>query len=281
MNAAPFIQIGTNETRAANIDAYEAFWSDTTRHFHPVKLFAVAPGDRVAASMRLTAGRWTLSIRDVTTGAHDRVKTTQEATATFGQGQWFQEDITNAHTGRTFNYPQLSPVHFDDLTFDGRRVSGGVVDSQWMTLGPHRGLAPTPLTGDGFVLRPRTLGAPARHYLRLVTPVSQALAHLTAQIVDPAAATLAARVRSSVQALTRALSTADTGLTQASWPAAARPHIAALVAADRRLIALLPGLPRGVVAQSDGAEARFSGAARTLGDRDHAVRSALDAPDLP
>jgi hypothetical protein len=278
---APFIQIGTNEDRSANTDTYTAFWSDTAHHFHPVRLFAVAPGDRVSASMQLGAGHWTLLIRDVNSGAHQRVRTTQEATGSFNEGQWLQEDVTDTRTGRTFSYPQLSRVHFRRLSFDGRRVDDGAVSSQWMTLGAHRGLAPTALRNGTFVLRPQTLSAPAQGYLRLTTPVSQALAQLTAQSENPAASTLAARLRSSAEALSRALTAADTGLAQGSWPAAARRPITTLIAADRRLIAVLPALPRGVVAQSDRTQARFVRAATAQTTADRSVRRALDAPDLP
>lgn len=109
---APFIQVGTNELGSGRAEAYYAFWSDVSHHFHPALLFDVRPGDRVTASLRHAGGVWHVAIRDERSGRSAQFTTRQEAAATFSLAQWYQEDTTDGATGRPFPYPQMAPTAF-------------------------------------------------------------------------------------------------------------------------------------------------------------------------
>jgi len=77
---SPFIQVGTVEDRgSASTPAYAAFWTDTTRGFHPQILFRVHPGDAVSTSLTQAAARWRVDIVDTTSGRRASFSTSHSA----------------------------------------------------------------------------------------------------------------------------------------------------------------------------------------------------------
>jgi hypothetical protein len=160
-NAAPFIQIGTNEerehSRYGNSDHYYVFWSDTAHHFHPVGLFGVVPGDRVRASLQHDGGHWILRAYDLDSRIHRQVRTAEETSARFNEGQWYQEDITETRSGRAYPYPTLTPTRFRGLRINGGRPADeGWMTSQRMTT-PTVAVAPDAVSGAGFTVRAHPL----------------------------------------------------------------------------------------------------------------------------
>jgi Peptidase A4 family len=284
-NAGPFIQIGTNEERHSagdsGSDDYYTFWSDTARHFHPHRLFDVTAGDQISASVRLMDGHWMLSIHDATANETRRLATAQETAATFNEAQWVQEDITDARTGKAFSYPTLSPVRFSHLRFNGGPVSYADVYSQWMTLSTHRSLAPSPLASDAFTLSPQTLSAPAQRYLQLIAAPNRALSALRAQMGPMKGPISVSGVRPAAHTLSRDIRISDAGLARAQWPASARPHVGALIAAGLQLRRLLSVVPRHFPAQSTRWDAQLVRAENMSARAGHLVRRALHAPELP
>jgi hypothetical protein len=160
--SAPFIQLGSDEQLLASsitgshlagprAPAYFAFWSDTARHFHPLFLFPVSPGDELSASMTLGPRGWALSIKDETSGASASLTTTYALGARYNEVEWTQEDVTDGRTSKPFPYPRLSTVVFTHLTVNSHAPGAGAVYSQPMSE-PGVSLTPSTLSDDAFAL---------------------------------------------------------------------------------------------------------------------------------
>jgi hypothetical protein len=165
-----FIQVGSSElhgyarTHVAE-NRYWAFWSDTTRNFHPQFLFRVRPGDALSASLTLAHGRWALAIVDHTSGSNVRFSTSEDANALFDDAQWTQEDASTS-TGEPFPYPSLTVVRFSRLAVNSAPPAYVSLYSTWMSVNGVF-LAPTPLAGDAFALRRATVSSAGEDYLHI------------------------------------------------------------------------------------------------------------------
>ncbi len=62
---------------------------------HGQGLFEVNPGDEISASLTLNRQRWTVQIRDTTSGAKPRFSTSEDAQASFNRAEWLQENAIN------------------------------------------------------------------------------------------------------------------------------------------------------------------------------------------
>lgn len=276
---APFIQIGTNEEDSeleSSSDTYYAFWSDTAHHFHPVELFPVVPGNRVSASIRLSQGRWTLTIRDASLRETKRLMTDQETTGTFNEAEYLQEDVTNGRTGTPFSYPTLSPVRFSRLTFNGKTARDGEVESQWMSVAAGHSVGPGPVADAAFSVGPRMLSAAACRYLDVVAPLNRAWARLRALGLTSSVPQL----RAATDAFSAQINMVDTALARSPWPTAARRPIQALINASRRVQHFLPSLPHNVNAGVVPWETAFAQAETADTTAAREVRRALRAPEL-
>jgi Peptidase A4 family len=173
-----FIQIGDGElheyARAHVVEnRYWAFWSDTTRNFHPQFLFRVRPGDSLSASLTLAHGRWALAIVDHTSGSDVRFLTSEDTNTSFDEAQWTQEDATTS-TGERFPYPSLTGLRFSGLAVNSKPPTYASLYSTWMSVNGIS-LAPTPLAGDAFALRQATVSPTGEYYLHIGAPRSIAL----------------------------------------------------------------------------------------------------------
>jgi hypothetical protein len=150
----PFIQVGTVEERRSR-DLYYAFWSDTARGFHLMELFPVRAGDTISSDLALDGGRWTVLIRDTTSGSADRFVTHEEGRARFRLAMWFQEDIVRRvgrHAAlRPFPYPSLSAVRFGALAVDRRAPRRGRLEAVTMRVGSGD-VTPSALERDSFTV---------------------------------------------------------------------------------------------------------------------------------
>jgi hypothetical protein len=153
----PFIQVGTNEGRlpgkTRRAPVYFAFWSDTAKHFHPVSLFPVAPGDAVSAGLTLGPKGWIVTIVDTTSGERARVTTTQETDAVFHQADWTEEDVTDQKTGKVFRYPRLASITFRRVTVNSIPPSPFSLGIQSMSE-PTASITPSDFDHDSFTLGP-------------------------------------------------------------------------------------------------------------------------------
>src|SRR5690242_10596760 len=90
---SPFIQVGTVEDRgSSSAAAYAAFWTDTTRGFHPQILFRVHPGDAVSTALTLVGGRWRVYVVDTSSGRRAAFSTSEESVGDFNLAEWLQEN---------------------------------------------------------------------------------------------------------------------------------------------------------------------------------------------
>lgn len=224
----PFIQVGTVEDRASSADpVYGAFWTDTTRGFHPQILFHVRPGDVVASALVLAAGRWLVSIKDTTSGRRAAFSTSEEGAASFSLAEWLQEDPSD-HSGKVARYPRLSTVRMSALAVNGAPARYADVFAQWMSL-PDGNLAPTPVRHDAFAITRAVLSPAGERYLEIAAPRTAA-----AHRIDQAAASWTNRTpageirRASAAAAASAHAYADR-LAQATWPVVAQGPISDLV----------------------------------------------------
>jgi hypothetical protein len=282
--AEPFIQVGTNEecertAAGGTVEYYYAFWSDTTRDFHPQFLFAVSPGDAISASMHLRRGRWELAISDATSGRRSRFATSQEASIRFNLAEWLQEDITSAHLGRPFPYPRTRTVTISHLLVNSADPTYAAVQSQWMSEN-HQSLGPGPLRDDSFSLMPMLVSAAGRRYLQLARREDAAQARFTVQATGWSSSTPIAIVSAQRAGLGRELARSLAGLSSPRWPAGAQPLVDRLVRAERALRAqtdATPTLTRTGLAAWIG---RWLGEADVLGRTGHQVRRALGIPQF-
>jgi hypothetical protein len=247
----PFIQVGTQEEKRAGTssgsrpyDFYAAFWSDTARDFRPYKLLNVSPGDVVTASLSLSHGRWTVRIRDETSGASNGLITPQEGTSHFNEGEFLQEDVAKALTAPSvFSYPHLSKVTFSDLVVNGAPPRFSAMESAWMAENGAL-LAPGPLTHDAFSLGITHVTAAGERYLRIVDPFDAVVNQLNADVPRWTAKTPASVIRAEVRRVVSATERGDASLTHATWPPAAEPLIRLLVRQESTIAQRLSALRR-------------------------------------
>jgi hypothetical protein len=171
-----FVQIGAIEglPEPDRKPAYVTFWSDTARHYEPKVLFAVGPGDTLAASITRANKGWALAINDETSGKKGHFSIGDDTDAPFDQAEWTQEDPgrENDHAP----YPQMAPPVFRHLTVNSTAPSQAALDSRWMSVN-HGNLAPTPVRDDSFTLgRAPAVSVAAEQYLRLTAAAGTAYA---------------------------------------------------------------------------------------------------------
>jgi hypothetical protein len=282
---APFIQIGVDEqaltpTAKRPTDAiYDAFWSATSRHFHPQFLFPVHAGDAVAARLALTHDAWTLAIVDATSGASAHFSTSAEAHASFDAAMWMQEDVTNQTTGKPFAYPRLTSTNFSQLTVNSAPPTYADLDSQWMSAGDGS-LAPSPLRRGSFTLRQAAVSSAGAQYLHVAEPEDAATEAFAAQMAGWRPKTPRRQIASASRAFQAALRTNVAALTHSRWPTRVHGLVASLIAAvglvidDLRAVTPIPsaGLAPSI--------SRLERDMAAIGDAGHLIRRALDLPEL-
>jgi hypothetical protein len=274
----PFIQVGTVEDRASDHPLYRAFWTDTSRGFHPQILFTVRPGDAVSTALSLSAGRWRVVIVDTSSGRRASFATRQEGAADFNLAEWLQEDPSQT-SGRVMSYPELSTVRMRALAINGEPPRYDDVFAQWMSL-PSRVLAPTPLRGGAFAITRGTLTPAGRRYLQVARPQND-----SARRVDAAQSRWTSRTppreieRVSAAAAASERRYAD-ALARAAWPAAARGPIGSLVRQVRLEAALFAASARRTPAGLQAWRSRFTQITPRLLASVHEVRRALHLPEI-
>jgi hypothetical protein len=276
---SPFIQVGTIEDRASSRDpVYAAFWTDTTRGFHPEVLFHVTPGDVVSTALSRSGGRWSVSIVDSTSSHRASFTTSQEGVGHFNLAEWLQENPSEA-SGKITPYPRLSSVRMRALTVNGAPPRYADLYAQWMSL-PGRNLAPTTLQEDAFMITPGVLTPAGRRYLAIAAPQDARARTVDREEERWTPQTPAAEIeRVSAMAGASERAYAD-ALARGSWPAAASSSIHVLVGEVRVEAGLFADAARrtsGGVDQWRAAFARVSPMLQTLA---HEVRRALHVPEL-
>jgi hypothetical protein len=243
----PFIQVGVVEQRfpwsgvegvPRPPDRYLAFWSTTSARFHALSLFTVRPGDRIAARLTHAGGLWHVVISDATSGRARSFSTSEDASGSFDQAEWLQEDVTNALTKRLFIYPAIIATKFSALAVNGSPPESSVLYSQWMAPRDIAGyIGPGPLRDDAFATKAATLGTQARRYLTLLvrsTAAARAFQLLIVESSDRPPATL----RSAAARYAVALRSTIDALARTRWPARVRRLIAQQVAHADGLLAI-------------------------------------------
>ena len=238
---APFIQVGTNEVKGAVSGAtiYYAFWTDTVRHFRAVPLFPVTPRTEVTASLRLAHGRWTVFIRDADSGREARFTTSEEGDASFGLGEWFQEDPGGPSS--PVPYPAIQRVKFEKLRLNRVIPEYAHLHSQWMTVNA-KNFGPSPLINDSFEVKPLTLSAAGDRYLSIADQVNPHFAAFDAKLrwkSTPNVTQLDATGARLAAALIRNISEVE----RAEWPTAAVGYIRALTTRTNQLLVNLKKIP--------------------------------------
>ncbi len=276
---SPFIQVGTVEDRASDSTAvYDAFWTDTTRGFHPQILFRVQPGDAVSAALTLAAGRWRVYLVDTTSGQRASFSTSEEGVADFNLAEWLQENPVQT-SGRTTPYPRLSRVRMRAMSVNGAVPRYGDVFAQWMSL-PGRALAPSPLRNAAFTIIPGVLTAAGRHYLEIARRQNVNARRFDVEEAQWTQHTPAARIqRVSAAAAASERRYAD-DLDQAMWPAAAQRAMGSLVREVRVEAGIFATSARHAPADLTEWRHRFARITPELLGLAHQVRRALHVPEL-
>jgi hypothetical protein len=274
---SPFIQVGTVEDRGSSSPVYGAFWTDTTRGFHPQILFHVRPGDAVSTALTLAAGRWRVYIVDTTSGQRASFSTSEEGIGDFYLAEWLQENPSES-SGKTTRYPRLSRVRMSAMAINGAAPRYDGVFAQWMSL-PSRDLAPTPLRDGGFTITRGVLTAAGRRYLEIARPQNA-----SARTVDLAEARWTEHTpgreirRVSAAAAASERRYADS-LARARWPSAAQAQIRLLVREVRVEAGAFAATARRAPASLSAWRRRFAQLTPTLLQLAHDVRRALHVPE--
>jgi hypothetical protein len=276
---SPFIQVGTLEDRASSGGpVYAAFWTDTTRGFHPEVLFHVAPGDVVSTALSRSGGRWSVSIVDSTSAHRASFTTSQEGVGEFNLAEWLQENPSET-SGKITAYPRLSTVRMRALAVNGAPPRYADLYAQWMSLRGHN-LAPTALREDGFSIVPGVLTPAGRRYLAIAAPQDARARTADREEERWTPQTPAAEIE-RVSAVAGASEHAyANALARGSWPPSASGPIQALgreVRVEAGLFAAAARRTSGGVDQWRAAFARVSPMLQTLA---HDVRRVLHVPEL-
>jgi Peptidase A4 family len=281
-----FIQIGTSEDgfwpkhnrRAAGYDF--AFWSDIGHHFRAQRIFAVQPGNRISATIKLASGRWTLAITDLTSGAKFQISTPEEANASFNAAEWLQEDPRSAATHAPVAYPKLSDVRFADLEVNRRRARYAALYSLWMSL-RRITLAPSSLRKDSFYIhQAKPISQTGLRYLRIVGGEAVAVEAFGAQISAWSQATPIAQVSAQRTMFLAALQRNIHALASASWPRPIAGLIAKLLHATRTLKSQTEIQPQLEASSLHSWRAQWIKDLAAVGRVAHRLRRALRIPDI-
>jgi hypothetical protein len=275
-----FIQLGVNEDRLAHAggrpsrNAYFTFWSDTTRHFQAQSLFFISPGDLVSASLALTHKRWTLAIVDTTSGAKARFSTSEDATASFNQAEWTQEDP--GFPSEPAAYPSLTQPVFHRLTVNSKFPSYASLYSTWMSVNGGN-LAPSPLQDDSFTLRLVTPSSAGEQYLRIVAPEDAAEDAFGAQFQHWTASTPYAQVEAATARYFSELHYYAQMLANAHWPTRVQGLVDSLVIKARTAPSRAPAVltPSTLAAWKSA----FFRQSALVSQAAHLVRRALNVPE--
>lgn len=152
-----FIQVGTQEECVTPSqgplpleDNYFAFWSDTSRGYHPQFLYRVRAGDLIEATLAIGRRRWRLTIVDSTTDTHASFVTDEETQRQPFIAEWAQEDV---QVGDAYSaYPRLNKVRLGDVLVNGRPPGIKDLTSSTMSVGEEF-QAPSALDDDSFEIR--------------------------------------------------------------------------------------------------------------------------------
>jgi hypothetical protein len=245
-----FIQIGTNEQRVAArrgsraSAGYFAFWSDPQHGYHPMRLFAVRPGEQVDASLTLTDGIWHLGLVDEASGRHARFAAASDGSSPSLFALWIQEDAIDASTERRFPYPRMPPTHFAHVLVDSHQPRGRRLESQFMSL-PGRYLGPARLAGDAFVVRRMPMSRAAAAYLRIADAGESASEAFLARLRVWSASTPRNEVSHACAMLSHALEHELGALRARRWSRRARHSLAVLTHRLRFLLRRVKSVPAG------------------------------------
>ncbi|HEX3975691.1 MAG TPA: G1 family glutamic endopeptidase [Solirubrobacteraceae bacterium] len=276
---SPFIQVGTVEDHSyLTLPVYAAFWTDTTRGFHPQILFGVHPGDAVSTGLTLTAGRWRVYIVDSTSGQRSTFTTSEEGIGDFNLAEWLQENPSET-SGEITRYPDLSRVRMSALAVNGAAPRYGDVFAQWMSL-PGRDLAPTPLRDAAFTITRGELTPAGRRYLEIARPQNASARTVDieeARWTDHTPAGEIKRVSAAAAASERRY--ADR-LDRGAWPAVARGPLRSLVHEVRLEAGMFATSARHTPARLTAWRQRFAQITPALLQLVHEVRRALRIPEL-
>lgn len=256
-NTAPFIQVGTNAFRLTHLlgrphgaNVYEAFFSDTALHFHPLALFPVRAGDTLFARLRLGGGRWHVLIFDITHPHRTAFATKAETGAVFNAAEWLQEDPSELTPGHVLPYPLLTAVSFHHIRVNACEPKYANVRSQWMSEN-KTDLAPGPLRGDAFYLHPTQPTEIGLHYLQIMVEVDVALHGFETGLAHWSSASAGKRTTERA-AIVSALEANVQELAGGQWPRDVRRLLARLVGAARRELAVTEREPtRGARLSTD------------------------------
>lgn len=275
-----FIQIGTVEEASRGRSNFDyAVWSDVGHHYRAQPIFLVRPGDRIWARLVL-AGRWTLSIKDLTSKAKARFSTPEESSSAFGQAEWLQEDPRSSSNHRAVPYPKLGEVRFGDLEVDARRPPYVALYSSWMSLGAGA-LAPSPLRNDSFVIqRAKPIGRAGARYLRKAALEDAATNKFLSQMNAWTEATPTAQVTAARSTFATALRVDIHALLSAHWPPGIARLIGPLVSAVRKLKAQTEIAPTMTAEGLSAWRQTWSKDGAALGHAARLLRRTLGVPQL-
>jgi hypothetical protein len=275
---SPFIQVGTVEDRGSSRAVYGAFWTDTTRGFHPQILFRVHPGDAVSTALTLAADRWRVYVVDTTSGQRTSFLTGEEAVGDFNLAEWLQEDPSST-SGKATPYPDLSPVRMSALAINGAAPRYGDVFAQWMSL-PGRDLAPTPLREGAFTITRGVLTVVGRRYLEIARPQNVSARNVDLEEARWTEHTPASEIKRVSAAAAAAERRYADDLARAHWPVAAQAPISSLVREIRIEADAFAAAGRHAPASLTAWHRRFAGLTPSLLQLAHEVRRALHLPEL-
>jgi hypothetical protein len=281
--ATAFFQVGTVAARFGPASdrhtAYTAFWTDTAHHYQALSLFRVAPGDAISARLGFQGTQRVISVTDTSTGRQVQFRAPPMAGARFSMALWSQEDSTDPTTRRPFPYPILTPVRFRELMVNAAAPATERLYSTWMTVRGHE-LAPTPLSGGSFTLRPATITPAGARYLRIASAVNGAVRHYEFSLAHWLARQPRARIGAATASYAAVVRNALAELAGRRWPASAQPLVDALIAANRSNLAATPSPvtipPAGRRAWTIAWEQRSASASRIA----HRLHSVLGLPDI-
>jgi hypothetical protein len=228
-----FAQVGITETEdrqtGRSVQTYDGFWSDTARHFHPIRIASVTTGDEVSVEMQLAGSGWVLRFEDVSTGASRTITTGYGAGQRYNFAEWFQEDpVLSADPLRNLPYPSMSPVTFSSLEFDGGPPVLDRDDAQAMDVSDGPLLVPTVFRSDGFTVVPAT--GYARQYLYDVSGYNLALQGYAIAVNDQRPdSSDDSRVVAESLVLVRALDNFENEIAAQTWPSDIQGNIQALL----------------------------------------------------
>lgn len=272
-----FIQLGVTEDQTEKgVPYYEAFWSDTPKHFQPQLLGIVKSGQSIHASMTQSRRGWTVNLVDASQRIPYLKRVSYGGHTSFTTGEWLQENPPASLSDPADSpYPIMSVPNFTNLTLNDTSPHLDLADAQVLMPSNRPIQVPTKVLNDSFTfVRPAGADLKYLNNARLLDSANSGFDYELSLWSDLSKKRQTAAIQAFINALIRMNRNLESGV----WPDAARMPIKGLVEDLHSQAADLKEWLTTDLSMDNAAFERFNGHVRSESKFADTTRATLGLP---